>query len=129
MWLPEKLSLTFFHNFECIEINDWVILFIFEADELRNVWIRVYCVQLETDGYFELFGYGLLFLQLEESDVISIKQLNDILVGDYLVDALGKLSLFDTGKDTLDFDLLVDVIVLKQIYFIVWDVAKYIRIY
>ena len=61
--------------------------------------------------------------------MISIKQLNDVLAGDYLADALGELSLFDTGKDTFDLDLLVDAIVMKQIYFIVWDVAKYIRRY
>jgi hypothetical protein len=121
---PEELPLSFFHHFECVEVDDAVVFLTSEADEVGNAGVWMDGIEFKVNGYFKLLGYGLLLLQLEESYVISLEQLDHVLAIDNFIDALGQLSLSDTRKDALDLDLLVDVIVMKEINFEVRNVAK-----
>ena len=54
MFLPEELSLSFFHHFEAIEVDDAVVLLVSEADEIGNAGVDAYGVELEASRYFKL---------------------------------------------------------------------------
>lgn len=53
---PEKLSLSSCYNFERVDIDDCINLFVFEAYKLRDMRIRLNFSQLGLDRHCKLYG-------------------------------------------------------------------------
>jgi hypothetical protein len=120
---PVKLSLPLSNHFERVDVDYCEELVIFEADELRDIWVGLDFGKwiLHRNGEFD--GFGFLLPQIEECDVVVFEELDDLLVGYGFVEGFHELAHFDAGEDPLQSDDLVDDVVFKQIDLAVVGVA------
>ena len=65
------------------------MLVVFEADQLRKASIGQYRGELSGVGQVELDRSGFVTVEVKERHMVAIKELDDVGVGDCLVNAPG----------------------------------------
>ena len=123
------MPLTLSYHLEGIQVDYAVIFSIFEADQLGYVEVGFNAVQLCVGWQVELYRFYFRVFEVEESDVVAVKKLDDVLVADHLIYTSSQLPLLDTGKYPLNFELLVYAVVFEQIHLVVIGIATYTKRY
>ena len=126
---PVKLPLTLAYHLEGIQVDYAVIISIFETNQLGDVEVGFDTVQLRVYGQVELYRFYFGIFEVEESDVVAVKKLDNVLIADHLIYTSSQLSLPDAGKYPLHFELLVYAVVFEQIHLVVIGIATYTKRY
>lgn len=110
---PEKLTLSSCYHFEGVNIDDTEKLLIFEADKLRYIRIGFNSSQLRLNRHSKFYRFRLLFPQIEESHMVAIKKLYNLLVSYRFVYGFHKFSHFHTREYPLQSNCLVYTVIFE----------------
>jgi len=110
---PVKLPFSPPYHLKIIKVHYAVTVSVFEADQLRNISIGLNSIKLGVDWQVELNGLNLGIFEIEDSDMVAVEELDDVLAGDNLVNTFGQFSSSDAGKYPVNFNLFVYAVVFE----------------